>query len=110
MIPSPPTHSKAPAWVGELEGHNDDVYAVVVTPDGRHAVSGSEDSTLKVWDLGTGTCTATLIGHTNSVRCVAITPDGRYAVSGSNDETLKVWDLRTGTCTATLTGHVDYVS
>ena len=80
------------------------MFCVAITPDGQHVVIGSQDMTLEVWDLHTGTCTATLAGHSDWVHSVAIMPDGRHAVSGSDDETLKVWDLRTGTCTATLTG------
>ena len=62
-----------------------------------------------MWDLGTGTCTATLRGHTGWVNCVTITPNGLHAVSGGYDETLKVWDLGKGTCTATLRGHSSQV-
>jgi len=40
-----------------------------VFPDGRLVVSGSEDSTLKVWDVATGECVATLEGHLGDVRC-----------------------------------------
>ena len=46
-----------------LEGHGDGVRAVAVTPDGRRAVSGSDDRTLKVWDLEQGALLATLEGH-----------------------------------------------
>ena len=38
-------------------------------PDGRRVVSGSDDKTLKVWDVATGECVATLRGHSDSVRC-----------------------------------------
>ena len=38
-------------------------------PDGRRVVSGSEDKTLKVWDVATGECVATLKGHSKEVRC-----------------------------------------
>ena len=40
-------------------------------PDGRRVVSASWDNTLKVWDVATGECVATLEGHSeyNSVRC-----------------------------------------
>ena len=38
-------------------------------PDGRRVVSGSADNTLKVWDVATGECVATLEGH--STTCVA---------------------------------------
>ena len=47
------------------------VLCVAVFPDGRRVVSGScdNDKTLKVWDVATGKCVATLEGHSGSVRC-----------------------------------------
>ena len=86
------------------------VMAVAVTPDGRRAVSGSDDRTLKVWDLEQGALLATLEGHGGWVMAVAVTPDGRRAVSGSDDRTLKVWDLEQGALLATLEGHGDGVT
>ena len=62
-------------------------------PSGKTVVSGSNDSTLKVWDLETGQCRATLEGHTEGIWGVAVTPDGKTVVSGSDDNTLRVWDL-----------------
>ena len=38
-------------------------------PDGRRVVSASYDNTLKVWDVATGECVATLKGHLDGVRC-----------------------------------------
>jgi hypothetical protein len=60
-----------------LEGHTSFVNAVAVTPDGRHVVSGSNDTTLKVWDLESGEVLRTMEGHSDTVEAVAITPDGR---------------------------------
>ena len=76
-----------------------------MTPDGRRAVSASDDRTLKVWDLASGAELHTLSGHTGWVRAVAVTPDGRQAVSASDDNTLKVWDLASGAELHTLSGH-----
>ena len=50
--------------VRTLEGHTDGVYGVAVTPDGRYAISASNDKTLKVWDWATGELVRTLEGHT----------------------------------------------
>ena len=38
-------------------------------PDGQRVVSVSSDKTLKVWDIETGECLATLEGHSSGVRC-----------------------------------------
>ncbi len=86
-----------------LEGHSDGVNAVALSADGRIAVSGSVDKTVRVWDLATGQSRA-LEGHSNLVNAVALTADGRTAVSGSGDTTVRVWDLATGQSRA-LEGH-----
>ena len=41
---------------GAFFGHADAVTALAVTPDGRRAISGSRDNTLRLWDLKTGAC------------------------------------------------------
>ncbi len=87
-----------------LTGHNSTVSAVAIAPDGKTAVSGSWDNTLKVWDLHTGKEISTLTGHNGSVNAVAIAPDGKTAVSASYDNTLKLWDLHTGKEISTFIG------
>jgi len=96
--------------VRNLEGHNGSVRAVAISPDGKIAVSGSEDGTLKLWDLSTGKALNTLEGHRDTVNSVAISSDGKIAVSGSEDDTLKLWDLSTGEALNTLTDHSDVVN
>ncbi|MBD2459114.1 hypothetical protein H6G80_34330 [Nostoc sp. FACHB-87] len=39
-----------------LQGHEDSVIAVAITPDGGRAVSASHDNTLRLWDLNSGSC------------------------------------------------------
>src|SRR5262249_5385754 len=63
-------------------------------PEGKHAVSGSRDRTLRRWDLETGqqvgealTCHARLVGGP------LLLPDGKHALSWSDDRTLRRWDL-----------------
>ena len=57
--------------------------SVALSPDGRRIVSGSEDKTVAVWDLETGTRLHALTGHQDAVTSVAVSPDGRRIVSGS---------------------------
>lgn len=101
---------ESPELVRELVGHAGWVNACAVTPEGRHVVSGSDDRTLKVWDLATGQAVTTLEGHASGVLACSITPDGRHVVSASSDNTLKVWDLAAGREVTALIGHAAPVS
>jgi len=105
----PALHPPGTTLLRTLTGHSD-LRSVAVGPDGRHAVSASDDGTLKVWDLESGRELRTLEGHTRGVASVAITPDGRLTVSASDDGTLKVWNLESGRELRTLEGHTDLVS
>ncbi|MGL5060670.1 MAG: WD40 repeat domain-containing protein, partial [Microcoleus sp.] len=93
-----------------LVGHTLGVKAVAVAPDGKTAISGSYDKTLKIWDTETGTELRTLTGHSSPVTAMAIAADGKTAISGSYDKTLKIWDTEIGTELRTLIGHSSPVS
>jgi len=77
-----------------LNGHVRTVFDAVFTPDGRRALTGSRDRTVRLWDVKTGECLRVLEGHTDDVYGVSFSPDGRRAFSGSVDNTARIWDLR----------------
>lgn len=79
--------------------------SVAFSPDGRYALSGSADTTLKLWDLNTGKKIRTFKGHSSPVDSVTFSSDGRHALSGSSDKTLKLWDINTGKRIRTFIGH-----
>jgi WD40 repeat protein len=93
-----------------FRGHTDQVHSVAFSPDGKRLASGSEDYTVKVWDMATGQQTLTLKGHTGGISSVAFSPDGKRLASASWDETVKVWDAATGQETLTLQGHTGPVN
>ena len=84
-------------------GHRGRVVALAETPDGL-LISGSWDSTIKIWDSTTGACLRVLKGHKKEVTCLALMQNG-CIVSGSLDKTLRIWDPATGECLHVLKGH-----
>jgi WD40 repeat protein/serine/threonine protein kinase len=79
-----------------LLGHTGGLRAVAFAPDGQRLVTGSIDSTARVWDANTGQELLCLRGHGNDVRAVAYAPDGRWLVTGSIDGTARIWDAARG--------------
>ncbi len=66
-------------------------YGVAITPDGRRAVSASNDNTLRIWDLESGKELALLTADGTTTSC-AVSLDGRTIVAG--DGTGRVHFLR----------------
>jgi WD40 repeat protein len=100
---------ESPSLLRTLPGHRDRVSSVALTSDSRHALSGSHDHTIRLWDLGTGRHSLTFTGHRGPVYSVAVTKDGRRVLSGSGDHTLRLWSTATGQSSLTLTGHGGWV-
>jgi small GTP-binding protein len=78
--------------------------------DGRHALSGSDDRTVRLWDVAEGRCLRVLDGHTDSVWSLSWSGDGRHALSGSDDGTVRLWDVTEGRCLRVLEGHTRFVT
>jgi WD40 repeat protein len=74
-------------------GHSSDVRDIAVSQDGRVAVTGSKDGTLRAWELEDGREIRQLGDRTYWVTAVGLSPDRGHALSASLDNTVKVWDL-----------------
>lgn len=97
-----------------LNGHQGSVtsLSLVIIDNIQCLLSSSKDKTIKIWNLTSHECIATLHGHLKQVNCVTTTRnDGYvYAISGSDDQTVRVWNLTTHECIHTFHGHQDSVS
>jgi WD40 repeat protein len=72
-----------------------DIASVSFSPSGLQVVSGSDDSTVRVWDTATGILQRRFVGHTKDITSVTFSADGQYIVSGSCDHTIRIWDMAT---------------
>jgi len=88
-----------------LSGHDAPVRAVDFSPHGPQLLSGSDDQTVRLWNLGTGEQEHALLGHQNIVRAVAFSPDGLYAASAGEEGLVWIWDLKAGARHAACKGH-----
>jgi serine/threonine protein kinase len=104
-----------------FEGHTGEVKSVCLSVDGCYALSGSDDTTAKLWEVASGRCLRTFEGHTGPVLAVCLSADGRYALSGGGvdwskgsavtpDCTVRLWDVETGRCLRTCEGHTQAVN
>ena len=60
-----------------MEGHANSVVFVCMSADESRLFSGSEDNTIKVWDVAAGACVQTMRGHTDCVYSLCVSADER---------------------------------
>ncbi len=109
-----------------LKGHEDRVNSVAFSPDGKTLTSGSDDYTIKSWDVSSGSVLSTLsnvvtmpgvrpVDITVPATSVAYSPDGKTLVSGSQVEpgmvfdTITLWDAASGQKLSSLEGNTGFV-
>jgi WD40 repeat protein len=69
------------------------VYALAFSPDGKTLFSGSQDRTVRLWEVATGNERARLEGHRGAIHTLALSPEGTHLASGSKDCTILIWNL-----------------
>jgi len=106
-LPQQQTHN----WqcIHTLTGHKNLISSVAFSPNGEVIASGSDDKTIKLWQVQDGQEIVTLAGHANSVHTVVFSPDGKILASSSHDKTIKLWRMKDAQEIRTLSGHINSV-
>ncbi|XP_066147035.1 WD repeat-containing protein 48 homolog [Euwallacea fornicatus] len=82
-------------FVHSMEHHTDWVHDIVLCCGGRHLISASSDTTVKVWNAYKGFCMSTLRTHKDYVRALAYAKDREQVASAGFDKSIYLWDINT---------------
>jgi WD40 repeat protein len=92
-----------------ITAHDDPVSCLELFDDytgTQRLISGSRDSTLKLWDLQSYDVLHIFAGHNVAVTCLAVYDNGMKLISGSDDHTMIIWSLgKRKECLYTIRGH-----
>jgi WD40 repeat protein len=83
--------------------HENSILSVAFSPDGKSILTGSQDSTARLWDLQ-GNLVRLFKGHEGIISSIAFSPDGETILTGSTDKTARIWDLQ-GNLLQKFIGH-----
>lgn len=100
------SHNSTYTLYKTLVGHTAAVKSLIHIPTPNIVCSGSNDTTIRVWDFKTGNCIKTIEAGAGTIWSLAYNPDTQQFYSGSGDCMVKVWDLRTYQCLEEMMGSV----
>ena len=92
-----------------LYGHQSAVYSISISPDNQYLISGSYDTTIRLWNLHTKTCFGVYKGHFCPILCVKFSPITHYFASGACDKTARLWSINSGGALRIFVGHLSDV-
>uniref|UniRef100_A0A5B7BPY3 Target of rapamycin complex subunit LST8 n=1 Tax=Davidia involucrata TaxID=16924 RepID=A0A5B7BPY3_DAVIN len=99
-------NSNTPQPVMSYDSHTNNVTAVGFQCDGNWMYSGSEDGTVKIWDLRAPGCQREYESRA-AVNTVFLHPNQTELISGDQNGNIRVWDLTANSCSCELVPEVD---
>jgi WD40 repeat protein len=93
------------ARVAEIDAHTQFVFGVAFAAEGQELLTGSQDGSAALWEVGSGRRLLRLADHDADVGDVAFSADGSEIVTASSDSMVRVFDAKTGVLSRTYHGH-----
>jgi WD40 repeat protein len=93
-----------------LGGHTGGIRSIAFSPDSKTLVSGSEDCSIRLWNVVKGECYDTWQAHDSWVRSVVFSPDGQLIATAGHDCTIKIWKIANQECLLKLSGHQEPIT
>lgn len=86
---------RASGWkcISAIQAHGAPILAAAFSPEGHWLATGSEDETIKLWEVRTGRLLDIFRGHEMGVWGLAFSREGKQLASGSQDQTIKIWQI-----------------
>ncbi|CAM8977111.1 unnamed protein product [Rhodiola kirilowii] len=92
----------------ELKGHDAQV-SCVRTLSGERVLTAAHDGTVKMWDVRSDTCVATVGRCTSAILCMEYDDSTGILAAAGRDAVANVWDIRAGRQMHKLLGHTRWI-
>ncbi|CAN6717544.1 unnamed protein product [Malus baccata var. baccata] len=92
----------------ELKGHDAPVSCARML-SGERVLTAAHDGTVKMWDVRTDTCVATVGRCSSAVLCMEYDDSTGILAAGGRDVVANIWDIRTGKPMHKLVGHTKWI-
>ena len=76
-----------------LKIHTGNILCMAISNDKNYVVTGSDDTSVKIFHANDITLYTCLTHHKKQVNCVDISPNGKFVISGSDDKAVILWDF-----------------
>jgi len=87
--------------VRQILSQGSEINCLSLTQDGRRALTGHSDQTMRLWDMTNGKELRQFPGHSQKIVAVAFLPTAKRGLSAA-DRQLRLWDLETGQVLRTI--------